>query len=160
MLSLTASTLTIRMAAGSDWTLLSDMYTDFELQDGDDFPRFKSAESWKGSAGAKRRERWLDDLKSGLNLVAIDGDRVAGHLVMQVTGKLAEISVFVHPDYRRQHVGRSLLKTAMAQARQKSMESVWAVIGTENYPAQQLFHKAGFHKAWEKDGEQQLVFKC
>jgi GNAT superfamily N-acetyltransferase len=155
MLSLTASSVTIRLVTENDWPNLADMYNDFDFLPGD-----RGSESlWLPPASAARRERWLEGLKNGISLVAVDGDRISGHLVLIPKGVLAEMAVFVHPDYRRQGVATELLEAAQTEARQRGLASLWVVIESENYAALQGFHKAGFHTVWEKDGEQQLVLK-
>ena|ERR1035438_1368357 len=155
MLSLTASSVAIRAANESDWLNLAEMYNDFDFLPGD-----RGSESlWLPPAGANAREKWLDSLKNGISLVAVDGDRVCAHLILIPKGVLAEMAVFVHPDYRRQGVATELLEAAKIAARQANLESVWVVVESENYGALQGFHKAGFHTVWEKDGEQQLVLK-
>jgi ribosomal protein S18 acetylase RimI-like enzyme len=155
MLSLTASSITLRLAADTDWEDLAEMYNDFDFLPGD-----RGSESlWLPPASANRREHWLKNLKTGISLVAVDGDRVSGHLVMVPKGVLAETAVFVHPDYRRQGVATELLQAAMVEARRHNLTSLWVVVESENYAALQGFQKAGFHTVWEKDGEQQLVLK-
>ena len=155
MLSLTAASVTIRLAEESDWLNLAEMYNDFDFLPGD-----RGGDSlWLPPANASCREHWLQSLQKGISLVAVDGDRVSGHLVMIPKGVLAEMAVFVHPDYRRQGVATELLERAKAEARQRNLASLWVVVESENYAALQGFHKAGFHTVWEKDGEQQLVLK-
>jgi ribosomal protein S18 acetylase RimI-like enzyme len=155
MLSLTASSLAIRPAISDDWPRLAEMYNDFDFLPGD-----RGAESlWLPPGSIDGRKQWLNGLKQGINLVAVDGDRVAGHLVMLPKGVLAEMAVFVHPDYRRQGVGYGLLETAQVEARERKLASLWVLVESENYAALQGFHKAGFHTVWERDGEQQLVLK-
>jgi len=156
MLSLTASSVAIRLASDNDWANLEEMYNDFDFLPGD-----RGAESlWLPPANRARRHHWLASLKkNGLSLVAVDGDRVCGHLVVIPKGVLGEMAVFVHPDYRRQGVATALLEAAKPAALERKLESLWVVVESENYGALQGFHKAGFHTVWEKDGEQQLVLK-
>jgi GNAT superfamily N-acetyltransferase len=155
MLSLTASSIVVRLATEDDWPNLAEMYNDFDFLPGD-----RGSESlWLPPASADGRRHWLASLKSGISLVAVDGDRISGHLVLIPKGALAEMAVFVHPDYRRQGVATELLEAAKTEAQQRNLASLWVVIESENYGALQGFHKAGFHTVWEKDGEQQLVLK-
>src|ERR1035438_137314 len=129
MLSLTAASIAIHAAADNDWPRLAEMYDDFDLLPGDQ----GSSSLWLPPGNSKRRENWLEGLKKGINLVAVDGDRVAGHLVMLPKGLLAEMAVFVHPDYRRQGGASALLEAAVAEARQRNLASLWAVTWSENY---------------------------
>ncbi len=155
MLSLTVASVAIRLAVDDDWPRLAEMYNDFDFLLGD-----RGSDSlWLPPGSASGRESWLESLKKGINLVAVDADRAAGHLVLLPKGVLAEMAVFVHPDYRRQGVSFALLEAATIIARQRNLASLWVLIGSENYAALQGLHKAGFHTVWEKDGEQQLVLK-
>lgn len=55
-------------------------------------------------------------------------------------------NVAVHPDYRRQGIGRKLTEKAIETARQKHAPSVWLHVREENQPALDLYKSLGFQE--------------
>jgi ribosomal-protein-alanine N-acetyltransferase len=82
------------------------------------------------------------ELKNPLSywLVALDGDTVAGYIGSQSVLDTADImNVAVHPDYRRQGIGRQLV-TALAQALvEKGIKYLMLEVRQSNAPAIALY---------------------
>ena len=78
-------------------------------------------------------------------LVAVDGDTVAGYIGSQSVLDEADImNVAVHPAYRRQGIGRTLV-TALAEAlREKGIRGLMLEVRESNAPAIALYEDLGF----------------
>jgi ribosomal protein S18 acetylase RimI-like enzyme len=150
MSTLTQTAVAIREASRADWLLLAEMYDDFEAPtEPNDLPPRDSL----------RRAQWLEGLRQGVNLVAADGDRIAGHLVLMPSDVIAEIAVFVHPEYRRNGVAWTLCETAIELASEHGIRSLWMLISSNNLAASRGLREFGFHTVWQKDGQEQLVMR-
>jgi len=106
-----------------------------------------------------RRRAWLENLVHGMNLVAVRGARIAGHLALMPCGRAAEMAVFVHQDFRRQGIGTALTRAAMEEAGRLGIRLVWVLVSSENFIALNGLRRMGFHIAWESMGEVQLVYR-
>lgn len=58
----------------------------------------------------------------------------------------AELSLYVSPDFRRQGVGKSLLKTAIERAPQLELKTLLAFIFARNQPSLRLFYSCEFQQ--------------
>ncbi len=65
-------------------------------------------------------------------------------------GEIANISV--HPRYWRQGVGRALMLTALAQARQHNLKKVMLEVRASNEPAKSLYASLGFVEDGRRPG--------
>ncbi len=96
--------------------------------------------------------RLLDASHSKLTLVAVDGARVAGYAyATQFRGRpaydwSAESSVYVHPDYRRCGVARSLYRVLLGGLRIAGYRMVIAGITQPNPASVQLHEQLGFKR--------------
>ena len=107
----------------------------------------------------ERRRTWLDTLAAGTNMAAFVEGRLVGHVVLMSTGRLAEMALFVHQDFRRQGVGTALAEAAIRAARELHMIALWVLIPSENTAARHGLRKLGFETAWEGMGEVQMVVR-
>lgn len=58
--------------------------------------------------------------------------------------RTVEISVYVHPNHKRKHVGTELLQHALVHAPQCGIDTLVAFIFAANHSSLQLFQKFGF----------------
>ena len=58
----------------------------------------------------------------------------------------AELSVYVHDDFRRRGIGAALLEAAIVRAPEYGLTTFVGLIFAHNEPSLQLFTKAGFKK--------------
>ena len=96
---------------------------------------------------------WVDWDRSHLTVcrfVAIQRKKVVGWIALSpvssrcVYGGVAEISVYVHEDYRKMGVGKLLLATTVAASEQKGYWTLQAGIMPQNISSIKLHEAAGF----------------
>ncbi len=82
-------------------------------------------------------------------LVWEENDRITGNLSLipiNDRGKLIYLiaNVAVHPDYRRQGIGRMLTQEALVQLRQRGIDTAWLQVRDDNPVAHHLYLSLGF----------------
>ena len=92
-----------------------------------------------------RRESWA----AGAQIVAVEGDRVVGHLFIQreshpVTHHVATLGIAVAADRRGQGVGTALMAEAVRWARGAGVEKLVLSVYPHNTGAIALYRKFGF----------------
>ena len=98
------------------------------------------ADPWSESSIAHELENELS-----LWLVALDGERVAGYVGSQsVLGESDMMNVAVHPDYRRQGIGESLVTQLIFRLKEKGNYQLTLEVRASNISAQKLYEKLGF----------------
>lgn len=81
-------------------------------------------------------------------LVATDGETVAGYIGSQsVEGEADMMNVAVHPDYRRQGVGKMLVDGLVEALKEKGVHSLSLEVRRSNQSAIRLYEKTGFAQA-------------
>ncbi len=85
------------------------------------------------------------DNELSLWLVALDGPRVAGYVGSQsVLGESDMMNVAVHPDYRRQGVGKELVTALITCLKEKGNYQLTLEVRASNMSAQKLYENLGF----------------
>ena len=124
----------IREAAPQDADELFELYA-LVVREGNAFP---------AAHPAKREEferTWLED--KTIVLVARSGGRVAGsyHLLPNFGGRAAHIGnagYMVHPDFRRQGIGRALVEHSIAEAPRHGFDALMFNLVFESNAARHL----------------------
>jgi len=95
--------------------------------------------------GTDRIRDWIENLREGVNLVAVHDERVVGHVsfVPDETGS-HELAIFVDQDYQHAGIGTHLLAGGLARAQECGIERVWLTVEGSNRPARRLYRRAGF----------------
>jgi ribosomal protein S18 acetylase RimI-like enzyme len=106
-----------------------------------------------------RRNKWLDDLREGINLVACVDGKLAGHLVLLATGDALELVAYVHQDFRRLGAATALAKTAIREARTGGYSKIWLLVAKDNIAARRGLEKLGFGVDWEDLHEVQFSYR-
>lgn len=90
-------------------------------------------------------EHWLADILDGVNVVALHGDRIVGHVsfVPDGTGR-HELAIFVHQDYQRAGIGTDLLAVGMGHAERQGVGYVWLSVESWKRGIQRFYSRAGF----------------
>ena len=80
-------------------------------------------------------------------LVAMDGDTVAGYVGSQsVLDEADMMNVAVHPDYRRQGIGRELVLALAEALQKKGIRGLMLEVRQSNAPAIALYEQLGFQQ--------------
>jgi RimJ/RimL family protein N-acetyltransferase len=95
-------------------------------------------------------DRWLKQLCGNGNeqFVVQAGERLVGHAVLCLAADKteAELTLFVHQEFRGYGLGRSLVLGALHFAcKQRHLKRVWMKVETANPLAQSALEKAEFH---------------
>lgn len=138
--------LTITDGRGHDIHLRPYRETDLEglVAMYDDFDPAQRAQGTP-PIGSDAIRRWLADALAGVDVVALDGERVVGHVsfVPDGTGR-HELAIFVHQDYQRAGIGSALLAAGMGHASAEGVTYVWLSVEAWKRDAQRLYRRAGF----------------
>ncbi len=90
-------------------------------------------------------ENELNDRRLSRSWVAVLGGSIIGAIVAWLlVDELHIVALSVHPQHRRRGVARSLLRTALAEARQRGAVSAALEVRAGNRPAQELYRDFGF----------------
>lgn len=95
------------------------------------------------------RLQWLDALRAGgWNLVALDGERVVGHVaVAPLAAAEPDLVVFVREAYRGRGVGTELLEQLVAYAAAGEYDAVSLDVAADNERALAVYERLGFEVA-------------
>ena len=78
-------------------------------------------------------------------LVALDGENVVGYVGSQsVMGEADMMNIAVHPDYRRQGLGREIVGALQREAQARGVTSVFLEVRVSNVAARRLYEEMGF----------------
>jgi len=103
-------------------------------------------------------------LESDKAVVLVAEDALAGAAIVELHGSAARlVSMAVAPDYRRRHIGKFLLMSAEASAREHGCTLMWLEVRSDNVPAIALYtckgyNKCGRRKRYYEDGCDAVVF--
>ena len=88
---------------------------------------------------------WIDDLLAGVNVVALAGDRIVGHIsfVPDGTGR-HELAIFVHQDFQHAGIGTNLMAAGLGYARDQGVAYVWLSVESWKRGIQRFYSRAGF----------------
>jgi [ribosomal protein S18]-alanine N-acetyltransferase len=71
---------------------------------------------------------------------------LAGDIIVWLSGRIAHVATLaVHPDYRRQGIGRCLLANALLESVERGMNEALLEVREKNQSAQALYLEFGFH---------------
>ncbi|MFB6097185.1 MAG: N-acetyltransferase family protein [Haloferacaceae archaeon] len=88
---------------------------------------------------------WLDTiLDEGLNVIAWDDDRAAGHATLVPQGDAYELAIFVLQEYQEAGIGTHLIEGLLGYGAEEGAEKVWLTVERWNTPAVNLYEKIGF----------------
>lgn len=86
-------------------------------------------------------------------IVAMDGDKLAGYVGSQsVLGWADMMNLAVHPDYRRQGIGETLVSKLITQLKDRDVSCLTLEVRVSNTAARQLYEKLGFTEVGRRPG--------
>jgi len=151
MLAVVANPVTVDLLKSEDRALLEDMYEVFVPKD---------AAFGLPPSNLLRRQTWLDTLLAkGINLVARVGEQVIGHMVLMPDANKAEMAMFVHQDFRCQGVARLLFRAAVKEMTPHGIETMWAMVGGDNYACAAALRSFGFKTVATHGTESEMLYK-
>ena len=95
-------------------------------------------------------QSWHEGHLSIGRLVATLDQQVVGWVALSPVSKrpayagVAEVTLYVHPDFGRKGIGRSLMESVITDSEKNGIWTLNAVILSENTASLQLFEKSGF----------------
>lgn len=134
--------------ANSVWVRLSQMRDASELIDLDHVV-------WQGENTPsvihwKNREEYLQKCPPGSQLVAGIGDRICGYLgfdnptPLETNRHVYEINIAVHPDCKRQGIGRKLMEAVKELATDRGVRKLSLRVLSSNPDAYSFYRSCGF----------------
>jgi len=128
----------------------------------DMYDRFDPADRAQGipPIGRERVESWLSTLVEGegLNVLAWDGDTVAGHATLVSDDEGAyELAIFVHQDYQRAGIGGRLIRHLLGAGAARGVERVWLTVERWNDAAVGLYGSVGFERTGDDRFEVEMT---
>ncbi|MEZ3115285.1 GNAT family N-acetyltransferase [Halobaculum sp. MBLA0147] len=96
--------------------------------------------------GEHRIREWLDSILTDdcYNVLAWDGDEVAGHATLVPDEDAYELAIFVNQPYQGVGVGTVLIETLLGHGAAAGVERVWLSVERWNRAAVGLYKKVGF----------------
>ena len=96
-----------------------------------------------------RIERWTSDPENSIILIALDKDKVVGHLQISIITsprfrEMGDLFVYLHQEYQNLGLGAALLTEAIVQARARHLHRVELTIVADNRRAIHVYEKVGF----------------
>lgn len=95
------------------------------------------------------------ELKNPLSLwlVAVDGDKVVGHVGSQTVMDEADMmNIAVHPQFRRQKIAEKLVLQLIQMLNERQAKSLTLEVRVSNQPAICLYEKLGFAQVGRRPG--------
>jgi len=148
----------IREAREDDVEELFELYA-LVVEEGKAFPAIPPA------SRKDFEQTWMKD--KTVVVVARSGRRLAGsyHLLPNFAGRAAHIGnagYMVHPDFRRQGIGRALVEHSIAEASRHGFDALMFNLVFESNPARHLYEGFGFKAVGRVpeavEGEDAIVF--
>ncbi|AFK19583.1 GNAT family N-acetyltransferase [Haloferax mediterranei ATCC 33500] len=104
---------------------------------------------------------WLDNILDDdcLNVIAWNGDEVAGHATLVPDGDAYELAIFVHQTYQRAGIGTRLIKALLGHGRESDVEKVWLTVERWNRAAVGLYKTVGFETSDTESFELEMTIR-
>ncbi|WP_410766345.1 GNAT family N-acetyltransferase [Haloferax sp. DFSO60] len=108
-----------------------------------------------------RIREWLENIlgEDCHNVIAWDGDEVAGHATLVPDGDAYELAIFVHQTYQRAGIGTKLIKSLLGYGRENGVEKVWLTVERWNRAAVGLYQSVGFETSDSESFELEMTIR-
>jgi ribosomal protein S18 acetylase RimI-like enzyme len=108
-----------------------------------------------GDAGS--HSQWFEACSRAAGLIADVNGEAAGHLVLIPTGGAVQMTLWVHPSFRRKGVGTALVRAAIRDTSRDDFHYIWTMIAHWNTSAKKLLDQLGFRVIWQDAREMQFM---
>ena len=104
-----------------------------------------------------RIERWLSNPEQSIILVALDNDKIIGHLQISTAPftrakGLGELFIYLHDNYQNLGLGNAMMQESIRLAQQKGLHRIGLSVIAPNQRAIKLYEKIGFkHEGRRKE---------
>ena len=97
----------------------------------------------------RRVERMTSYLDSAINLIAIDDEKIVGHLQISIGTSppfrgMGDLFIYLNQNYQNLGLGAALMTEAIRQARERQLHRVELTVVADNHRALHLYEKLGF----------------
>jgi len=108
--------------------------------------------------GEERIRTWLDGLaeRGSLNVIAWDGDAVAGHATLVPDDDTYELAIFVLQAYQEAGIGTRLMRGLLGYGADSGVDRVWLSVERWNKAAIGLYEKLGFEISSSESFEMEM----
>lgn len=99
----------------------------------------------------QRVERMTSYLENSINLVALDDNRIVGHLQISIGTsprfrEMGDLFIYLHQDYQNHGLGSALMKEAILSGRERRLHRIELTVVADNQRAVHLYEKVGFQR--------------
>ena len=99
----------------------------------------------------ERIERWTTDLENKIILLALDKDRVVGHLQIAIATSprfrgIGELFIYIHQEYQNVGLGVALMELSIALSRARRLHRIELTVVADNHRAIRSYEKVGFQR--------------
>lgn len=99
----------------------------------------------------QRVERMTSYLENSINLIALDDDRIVGHLQISIGTsprfrEMGDLFIYLHQDYQNLGLGAELMKEAIISGRERRLHRIELTVVADNHRAVHLYEKVGFRR--------------
>ena len=99
----------------------------------------------------KKVETWMTDLPNTIMLIALSGDRIIGHLMIDklpspIRKNTGDLHIFLHQDFQNAGLGTAMIKESLKLARARGLHRIELSVVADNRSAIGLYEKLGFVK--------------
>jgi len=148
-------TFTIRPADKNDYSLILNMYDQFEPKE--------SAQGLPPADPEHRKELVHKILDESVNVISEIGDVVTGHasLIDIDPGVRSELVIVIHQDWQDRGLGSAMLALLVEISRHHGYHKIWLTVDARNRRAISIYRKHGFVflGPFDSEREMELILK-
>ncbi|MBO0887589.1 GNAT family N-acetyltransferase [Candidatus Bathyarchaeota archaeon] len=99
----------------------------------------------------QRIERWTSNLENSIIIVAVEKDRIVGHLQISIGTSapfrdIGDLFIYIHQDYQNLGLGAALMNEGLRLAHARHLHRVELTVVADNHRAVKLYEKVGFQR--------------
>jgi RimJ/RimL family protein N-acetyltransferase len=99
----------------------------------------------------ERIERWTSDLENNIIFLALDAQRIVGHLQISLATNArfrgtGNLFIYLHQDFQNAGLGAALMNEAIALAKARRVHRIELTVVADNHRAIKLYEKVGFQR--------------